>query len=101
MSKWVSISVMAAFIFMLGCGQPPSASTPPNMEINATSSRVSIQRIMVFEDDLAYGDKRGIYIIRDHVTNKEFIGVSGIGISEIGHNPISNGKVPVMVRDER
>ena len=101
MSKWVSISVMAAFILMLGCGQPSSESTPPNMEINATNGRVSIQRIMVFEDDIAYGDKRGIYIIRDHVTNKEFIGVSGIGISELGVHIHRMGRTPLLVEDVR
>ena len=101
MSKWVSISVMAAFILMLGCGQPPSESTPPNMEINATNGRVSIQRIMVFEDDIAYGDKRGIYIIRDHVTNKEFIGVSGIGISDIGAHVERIGRTPILMENER
>lgn len=97
MSKWMSILVITTSILLFGCGPTPTK----NMEIDTSNSTVSIRRIAVFEDDLAYGGKRGIYIIKDHATNKEFIGVSGIGISDIGQHPISNGKTTIMVRDER
>lgn len=49
-----------------------------------TTDRVSISRIAVVEDELAYGAKRGIYIIVDQKTGREFIGISGVGISELG-----------------
>lgn len=52
--------------------------------------RVEITRISVFYDDLAYDGKRGVYLIKDKDTGKEFIGVSGIGISELGSH--SSGK---------
>jgi hypothetical protein len=52
---------------------------------------------LVFKDTLAYGDQRGLYIIKDTKTNIEYIGVSGIGIAEVGSH--QSGKV--SVRDER
>lgn len=55
-----------------------------------SSSRIEVSRIGVFSDSIAYGDRRGIYLIKDIHTGQEFIGVSGIGISEIGYH--STGK---------
>lgn len=52
------------------------------MQLLQAHDRVSIERIGVIEDDLAYSKRRGIYIITDKKTGKEFIGVSGVGISE-------------------
>lgn len=49
-----------------------------------TSQRVEITRLGVFHDGLAYDNKRGIYLIKDRETGKEFIGISGIGITEVG-----------------
>lgn len=45
------------------------------------SSRVSVVRIGVFKDETTYNGERGIYLIKDTKNNKEFIGISGIGIS--------------------
>lgn len=60
-------------------------------------TRVSVERIGVFKDDLAYGERRGVYVIRDKATGREFIGVSGIGISEVGSH--QSGKA--RISDER
>lgn len=46
--------------------------------------RFVVTRVGVFRDDLAYHDRRGVYIIKDNTTGKEFVGVSGVGISELG-----------------
>lgn len=48
------------------------------------NGRVSVTRIGVFSDDLAYSGRRGVYLIKDEHTGREFIGVSGVGISETG-----------------
>lgn len=61
------------------------------------SNRVKVTRISVFQDDLAYGNNRGVYLIQDTVTGQEFIGVSGIGISETWSHMV--GKT--MTSDER
>ena len=59
---------------------PQSAPSSPLQ----TDRRVIVERIDVVADSLAYGGARGVYVIRDTKTGQEFIGVSGIGISETG-----------------
>lgn len=51
-----------------------------------TDARVTVTRIGVFEDNLAYNERRGIYLIKDNQTGQEYVGVSGVGISEIGEH---------------
>lgn len=65
--------------------------------ITAESEQVQIERVGIFKDDLAYRGERGVYRIKDPETGKEFIGISGIGISEVGSH--SSGKTTVT--DER
>ncbi len=48
------------------------------------TQRVTIERIGIFRDELAYQARRGIYVIKDHKTGREYIGVSGVGITETG-----------------
>ena len=89
-----------------GCG--PSPDMPMcNQTRNAKevtvkdNARATVTRIGVFEDDLAYNSKRGVYLIRDEKTGKEYLGVSGIGISELGSHLQIVGKVPTSRQDER
>ena len=90
--KLISTSLLC-ILLLSGCNKPA-----PDTTLNTTVSvRISVMRVGVIEDDLAYRDRRGIYIITDNKTGKEFIGVSGIGISEQG-NHLEN---KVMVEDER
>ena len=65
------------------------------------NARATVTRIGVFEDDLAYKSKRGVYLIRDEKTGKEYLGVSGIGISELGSHSQMAGKVMTTRQDER
>jgi hypothetical protein len=60
----------------------PPADTPMGKMIPTVDNRVSITRIAVFEDGLV--GVRGAYITKDRETGREFIGISGIGISELG-----------------
>lgn len=62
-----------------------------------SSDRVTVKRIGMVEDDIAYGKARGVYVIEDRETGKEYIGVSGIGITETGDH--RSGKT--TVQDER
>lgn len=61
------------------------------------NARVAVTRIGVFADDLAYNGRRGIYVLTDTKTGKEYIGVSGVGISELGSHSV--GKT--VASDER
>jgi len=54
-----------------------------------------------FRDALAYDNWRGVYLIQDKQTGQEYIGISGIGISEISSHTQLVGKVQQQVRDER
>lgn len=49
--------------------------------------RFSVARVQRFNDTFAYNGERGIYIIKDSQTGAEYIGISGIGITEVArHN---------------
>ena len=47
-------------------------------------SQYLVKRVEVFEDELAYSHLRGIYEIMDKKTGKKYLGISGIGITEVG-----------------
>ena len=69
-------------------------------------ARFHIVRYAVFEDSLAYDGKRGIYLIEDRETSRTYVGLSGIGITEVGDHTelVSNTTVSVNwkeVQDER
>ncbi len=61
-----------------------------------SSDRIQVTLISTVRDDLAYYDKRGVYLIKDTKTGQEYIGVSGIGISEIAKHGKNNS-----IEDER
>ena len=90
MKKCLSLAVCLAAL--LACAEPPKSNTSmlsymrgqvTQQQVPA-QQRIKIEQIGAFNDYLAYGGMRGIYIITDQKTGKEFIGISGIGISEIG-----------------
>ena len=91
---------VAAGAMLTGCYPDPTTSIS-KFEVEPTKhtvdNRFQITRVGVFEDDLAYGARRGVYLIVDKDTGTEYIGVSGVGISERGSH--SNGKI--RATDER
>ena len=96
------IAVLLAAI-LAGCEPAPDMvmqkrqrETAPAAQVSA-GDRVTVERIGVFKDDLAYNERRGVYVITDKATGREFIGVSGVGITETGSH--QSGKT--SVRDER
>ena len=96
--KNIFIAAMAC-LSLAGC----EFQAPPTKKITMLerSDRFQVDRVAIFEDRLAYEEKRGIYIIRDLQTGKEYVGVSGIGISEVGSHLRSSGKHSHAVQDER
>lgn len=85
----------------IGCSQEDSTPKIPleknsEMPTNNTS-RYKVKMVATFEDDIAYGNKRGIYEITDTQTGKVYLGVSGIGITETG----SHSQDKSTVEDER
>ena len=72
--------------------------TPPKSE---TRGRFQVERVGKFDDGLAYGGERGIYVVYDVKTGREYVGVSGVGIAETGSHGSMCGKVGCSVADER
>lgn len=85
------------FVLLAAC-EPEPTQPLKTLEPNA---RVTVERIGVIKDAIAYDERRGIYIIVDTKTGKEYIGVSGIGITETSAHAVSDGKTSHMVEDER
>lgn len=83
-----------------GCEPPPS---PPIVQLEVPSpvevvgNRIRVTKIATFSDTTAYDNERAIYIIHDAETGKEFVGISGIGISELGSHTSGDDRV----KDER
>jgi hypothetical protein len=86
---------VAVGALLTGC--LPEADTPMAVTKTVENGRIQVTRIGVFEDSVAYDNRRGIYIIKDTATGKEYVGVSGIGISELGVH--QSGKT--TLKDER
>lgn len=94
--KWpfVALFVLAVAACEL---QQPAPQIDSSLANKENVDRFSVVRVSKFRDDLAYNNWRGIYIITDKSTGVEYVGVSGIGISELGSH--KSGKSTVT--DER
>ncbi len=82
-SKLSSIIVAVLCVFIASCKEDKQHQNRVAIG-NSDSDRISVVRIGILQDDLAYGGRRGIYSIRDSKTGIEYIGISGVGISETG-----------------
>jgi hypothetical protein len=92
LTKMIGVGLIGLSI--LGCGPKPTIKMRTETEskemVNSREgSRYSIKRVAVFEDDLAYENKRGIYEIIDNKTGHTYLGVSGIGITELGSHSVT------------
>lgn len=96
--------VIVMLLFSFGCKkreQPAAQTLSGTQEYTNNDSRFTIKRVAVVYDDLAYSSARGVYLIRDTKTGKEYFGLSGVGISELGSHGELRGKITVQVPDER
>lgn len=73
------------------------AIAPPIVQ-DQKPDRITVTRVKVIADSLAYGGQRGVYLIKDNETGEEFIGVSGVGVSTLGSHSCGKG---CTQRDER
>ena len=102
MSERETIVAVICGLMLSACAPEPTIPMQTEAVPQATferQSRFSVERVGVFADDLAYGSRRGIYIITDTKTGQQFVGVSGVGISEIGSH--YNPSTKTTIRDER
>ena len=86
------MTIIAATIAMTGCDDVTRVDREvrQKMPVNV-NDRVQVVKIQEFRDDLAYDNVRAIYVITDKETGKEFIGVSGVGIVEVGRHGCGKG----------
>lgn len=97
-----ALIILAAALALAGCGIPDpnyQAQRARMVPVEAANQpgRFIVSRVQIIEDGLAYNDKRGVYTIKDTVTGKEYVGLSGVGIAELGSH--RSGKTTVS--DER
>ena len=85
--------LMAMFLIKVSNKPAPIAELT-----ESPNGRINVTRIGTFRDGLAYESKRGIYIIKDNQTGKEYIGISGVDISETGSHRAGKSYV---ITDER
>jgi hypothetical protein len=101
MMRLASVALVFVFSFMLSACEKVSDMSIEQDDIKTSdygsSGRFKVERVSVFYDKLAYDRKRGVYVITDTETGKQFVGVSGVGVSELGSHP--SGKVTAT--DER
>ena len=98
----MNMKYLMAFLVIAAIGgcAPPNDSAQIERStyvVIQDSPRFTVTRTGVFVDSLAYGNNRGIYVIKDNQTGVEYVGVSGIGIAETASHMV--GKTPVA--DER
>lgn len=92
--------ILTSFLMLSACQESEAERKQRDQRekvVVENQGRVKVVRINRFYDVIAYNGERGIYLITDEKTGKEFIGISGIGITEVGSH--SSGKS--TVRDER
>lgn len=97
---------VALLMLVSACGPNPDMpmyrqTASADRPVIQDNPRVKVTRIGVFKDDLAYESKRGVYLITDSATGKEYFGISGIGITEVGSHYVSTGKSGYYQQDER
>ncbi|MCX8976534.1 hypothetical protein NLN92_00710 [Citrobacter portucalensis] len=94
------IVVVTFCLFLSACDEGPQPSRI-EASVGTDAGRFSVTQVAKFDDSDAYWGNRKIFLIRDKQTSREFVGVSGVGISEVGTHSQSNGKQVISVTDER
>jgi len=92
---------IAALVCLSQAGCEVQSPPPKKNLVLERTDRFQVVRVSTFEDRLAYGSERGVYTLRDLQTGKEYVGVSGVGISELGSHTVRSNKRDRTVPDER
>jgi hypothetical protein len=94
MKRFLALPIVALLCMGASCSERDNTQS---LQMQSGAPRVTVAIIGTFEDRLAYGNQRSVYLITDTKTGREFIGISGVGISEVGDH--ASGKT--RTRDER
>lgn len=98
----ILLGIVALFFALLigGCFAREyklGTKTNTRLQDNLDTGRFKVELVGIFRDTMAYDGRRGIYLLQDSQTGKEYFGISGVGISELGSH--SSGKTTIS--DER
>lgn len=88
------------FVLFVSCSPEPTVQMMKETNFKTSENkeqRFQVSRVGIFEDELAYNSRRGIYVISDSLSGKQFVGISGLGIAEMGSHTVGKG----VVLDER
>lgn len=69
-------AVILFALALAACSGPDAGSgnTPPPPSPDVAPGRITVQRIKTVPDSEAYSGHRGVYVIRDNLTGREYIG---------------------------
>lgn len=96
--KIIFAIIIAVSLFGCNVNQEGIQTSTNSSEITLQKSeQFIVVRVQNFIDKTAYNSERAIYIITDRKTGVQYVGISGIGISELGNH--KSGKITVS--DER
>ncbi|KMV67779.1 hypothetical protein WB66_11035 [bacteria symbiont BFo1 of Frankliniella occidentalis] len=100
----IKLLAVMTILVLVGCDrwpEPAKSEMGLASQLSADADRITVTKLSEFKDDLAYNDWRGVYLVKDKQTGKEWVGISGIGISEVGSHSQMVGKVMTQKADER
>lgn len=90
---------------LAACDQEPPPGYGQQVVLNQEQAqRFTVELAGQFPDDLAYKGVRRIYVIRDSHTERTLVGITGVGVTEVGtHTEGGGGKHNSLrtVEDER
>jgi len=98
------VLILVALFLLSACDnapEPAKSTMAVSSQLSSDAERIKVTKMSEFRDTLAYDNWRGVYLIQDKHTGQEYIGISGIGISEVASHTQLVGKVQQSVRDER
>ncbi len=81
---FIAVGLFALFAFFVVVHKNEQARPGVTRPLENQTGRFKLALQGSVNDPDAYGQKRGVYILTDTATGKEYVGVSGIGISELG-----------------
>ena len=81
------LPLVAAVVLLAGCEPLNRSPAPLEQQPGGTASgRFELLVCDSFRDSYSHNGARVVYILRDRKTHAEYVGISGIGISELRTN---------------
>lgn len=100
----VKLLAAVALLLLAGCDngpKPAESEMDVASQLSTDADCITVTKLSEFRDGLAYNDWRGVYMMKDKKTGQSWIGISGIGISEVGSHSQMVGKVMTQKVDEQ